>query len=267
MSRTSSNKKHFSLMMLWRLIATGFCFAFFSLGGFFFAITFLATIKAIYKDPKEQKVRVQKAISSSFRFFVRMMEFLGVINFESLETDKLKGDDGVIYVANHPSLIDVVLMGATVERFDCIVKASLWDNPLTKWVVRAADFVPNTAAVSVIDDCIQRLQTGGILIIFPEGTRTVPGQELKLQRSAAQIAVRSKAPVRLLHIHSKPNHLTKADKWYNVPDRKPLYQLKAGELIDTAAFCEAYPEHSLAARKLTRHIKEKLEQGLTEFER
>lgn len=250
-------------MKILRILATGFCFAFFSIGGFLYAITYLAAISLFCKDQADCRRKTQKAISASFRVFVKLMELVRVVKVTTVNTEVLKQDDGVIYIANHPSLIDVVLMGSVVERFDCIVKASLWDSPLTKWVVRAADFIPNTAAGEVIQDCKKRLDDGGVLIIFPEGTRTVPGEELKLQRGAAQIAVRTGAPIRLFHLNCHPPLLAKGHKWSDVPDKCPQFEVKVGELIDTAALCREYPEPSLAARKLTRLLKEKLEQELT----
>ncbi len=245
-----------------RLLATGFCFLVFSIGGFFYALTYLTYIRLSSPDATTTKIRTQRAISTSFRFFVALMERVSVVRTEYENLDQLAHDDGVIYIANHPSLIDVVLIGSVVDRFDCVVKASLWHHPLTKWVVRAADFIPNTAAAEMIEQCKKRLDDGGVLIVFPEGTRTRPGESLQLQRGAAQIAVRSGAPIRLIHLTCEPPLLAKGDRWFNVPESCPQFKLRVGERIDTQAFCQQFDEPSKAARQLTRLLKEKLEQGI-----
>src|SRR3546814_3505509 len=43
----------------------------------------------------------------------------------------------------------------------------------------------------LIAACVKTLQDGRRLVVFPEGTRTVPGLPMKLKRGAASIIVRS----------------------------------------------------------------------------
>ncbi len=92
-----------------------------------------------------------------------------------------------------------------------------------KGIVKAAGYIPNRDPESLLDDCSERLQDGNVLLVFPEGTRTSPGKPSKLQRGAAQIAVRTETDLRLIHITVEPSFLTKEKKWYQVPDTKPFF--------------------------------------------
>src|SRR5258708_5298809 len=46
--------------------------------------------------------------------------------------------EGLLILANHPTVIGAVLVMAFVRHADCIVKGRLWDNPFTRGPVSAA---------------------------------------------------------------------------------------------------------------------------------
>ncbi|MGJ4748906.1 lysophospholipid acyltransferase family protein, partial [Leptospira sp. SA-E8] len=113
----------------------------------------------------------QAVIHASFRVLVGLMVGLGIIRLEIRGADRLQRR-GLLILANHPTLIDVVLLIAFVRHADCIVKGALARNPFTRLPIRAAGFVCNNSGAGLIEDCIASVQAGNNLIIFPEGTRT-----------------------------------------------------------------------------------------------
>ena len=123
-----------------------------------------------------------------------------------------------------------------------------------KGIVKAAGYIPNRDPESLIDDCSQRLNHGNVLLIFPEGTRTTPGQTLKLQRGAAQIAVRTQTDLRVVHITVNPSFLTKQMKWYQVPDVKPFFHIEVKQKIKVEEFIQRSDSPTTAARQLNRHL-------------
>jgi hypothetical protein len=94
-------------------------------------------------------------------------------------------------LANHPTLIDVVFLISLLPNADCVVKRVAC-NPFMRGPVRAAGYISNDDGAGLVDDCIAAVRAGGSLVIFPEGTRSVPGQPPRLQRGAANIAVRGR---------------------------------------------------------------------------
>ncbi len=61
-----------------------------------------------------------------------------------------------------------------------------------------------------------------MLLIFPEGTRTTPGIKPKLQRGAAQIAVRTERDLRVVHITVTPSFLTKRKNGIGCQQQSPF---------------------------------------------
>ncbi|MCL4123280.1 UNVERIFIED_CONTAM: hypothetical protein GTU68_060962 [Idotea baltica] len=140
------------------------------------------------------------------------MHYSRAIRYQFDGAELLKEDKSCLIIANHPSLIDYVLIASQLPQCDCIVKAALWHNPFIRGIVRAAGYIPNREPEAFLEECSDKLNSGNVLLVFPEGTRTTPGIKSKLQRGAAQIAVRSESDLRIIHVTVTPSFLTKEAK-------------------------------------------------------
>lgn len=209
----------------WRAFATGLCFTLFGIGALALAFI-IVPIMTLSVTNQQRETRVQAIIQHTFALFCRIMKYTGAIDYEIIGEEILRQDRNCLVVANHPSLIDYVLIASCMPQCDCLVKAALWNNFFVKRIVKAAGYIPNRDPDHLIKDCSARLNDGNRLLIFPEGTRSTPNQTSKLQRGAAQIAVRTQSDIRLIHITVSSPFLTKQGKWYNVPRTKPFFVLK-----------------------------------------
>lgn len=93
--------------------------------------------------------------------------------------------------------------------------------------MRAADYLINSEAETLLPRCQQRLAQGDAILIFPEGTRTKPGEKMTLQRGAANIAVRCASDLRIVTIGCSEHLLDKQSKWYDVPPASRFLRLKS----------------------------------------
>lgn len=240
----------------WRIFATGFCFTIFGLGALTLTFIVFPLMTRTAKDTQQREFKVQKIIQEAFNFFCRTMRFWGAIDYRFENTELLANDRNCLIVANHPSLIDYVLIASRLPQCDCLVKAAIWHNPFMKGIVKAAGYIPNKDPESLLDGCSERLGNGNVLLVFPEGTRTTPAKKSKLQRGAAQIAVRTESDLRVIHITVEPSFLTKEKKWYQVPDTKPFFLVEVKDKIEIGSFLESSDSATTAARKLNRYLGE-----------
>ncbi|WP_158972316.1 1-acyl-sn-glycerol-3-phosphate acyltransferase [Paraglaciecola sp. L3A3] len=239
---------------LWRLFATGFCFAVFGIGGVIIAATWLPFYGIKYKNNEaKRKKSCRYAVHLTFKSFVWLMYIVGVTKVDAKGLNKLKTLQGKILIANHPSLIDVVVLISIVRNADCIVKQNLLENVFTRGVIRNTGYISNADPEELIKDCKASLQQGSTLIIFPEGTRTKPDTELKFRRGAANIALRSATNFQRVLIQVTPPALTKGWPWYKVPKRKIHMQLVALEEFDVSSYDANTASKSV--RQLTRDIE------------
>lgn len=219
----------------WRLFATGLSFTTFGVGGIAIATIISPTVKLFKRDTEQQQQLAQHIIKYGFRGFVEMMQHLGIMTCHIEGLDKLSHSRGEIIIANHPTLIDVVVLIAMLPQANCVVKQSLWQNPFTRGPVRSAGYILNLGSQQFIDACVLKLQqdNAASLVIFPEGTRTQKNQQLnEFQRGAANIALRAQVPLRPVIIRCTPSTLTKNEKWYQIPDRPFHLELKVMDVID-----------------------------------
>ena len=249
MARSTS----FSLNYYWRLVATGGCFAIFSLGGSLLWLLVFPMVRAFSGARRSEKIRW--VIHKSFGAFLWLMESVGIMRLEVEGSDKLRNCGGALVLSNHPTLIDVVALVSLMPSASCVVKQALWDDPFLGGVVRSAGYLSNSDSDRLVDDCARDLKAGRPLIIFPEGTRTWPGQPLSFQRGAAYIAMRSGVPVLPVLIDCQPSTLTRREKWYQIPPRPFQLRIKVLEPLQLDSWGPLGETQTIAARKLTRALE------------
>ena len=248
------------LNRIWRIFATGFCFTIFGIGGLLMSTFWFSILRLTVRNQQQRIILTQNSIRLSFQCFLQFTRFTGVLDYQFYGIEKLQKDGGCIVVANHPSLLDYVFLASLMPRCDCIVKQSLLRNPFMRGVILSAGYIPNSESNILLPECKDKLDQSGMILIFPEGTRTTPGEEIHLQRGAANIALRCQADIRLVAIHCDQPMLTKQGKWYNIPPTKPLFQIVTKEKIsamDYIADGDASP--AIAARRLTQILNQKID--------
>lgn len=238
----------------WRIVATGSAFVGFGVGGILLALFVIPFVRAWPGSAFHKAGRVQRLTHRGYKIFLGYLQMLGVCSIQIEGAEKLQQGTHLI-VANHPSLLDIVLLLSAIPEADCIVKAEKWKNPFFKGVLHAAGYIRNEHPVQLVETCVERLQAGRSLIIFPEGTRSLPRKLQKFKRGAATIALRSTSHLTPVTISCIPSTLTKAEQWYEVPDRPFTLSMKVGESIDVAHVTRDSRNNLLASRALTHHME------------
>jgi 1-acyl-sn-glycerol-3-phosphate acyltransferase len=118
---------------------------------------------------------------------------------------KIEGENVVnhqgplIVVANHVSYLDPVIVGIAVKRpINFIAKKEVFDIPILGFILKKLGVIPvdkkNINPTSV-KKTINLLKKDHIIGIFPEGTRSLNGQLLKLNSGMIKIALQTNAPI------------------------------------------------------------------------
>lgn len=239
----------------WRVAATGFSFASFGLGGMAIATVIAPVLNATTSDSEKRQQRAQNVIKYSFKGFTEMMVKLGIMTYSVDGLEKLQNSRQELVIANHPSLIDVVVLIGMMQQANCVVKQSLWSNPFTKGPVQSAGYILNAGSQQFVEDCVTRLKENNAasLLIFPEGTRTEKGMTLnEFQRGAANIAIRANVPIRPVIITCTPSTLTKNEKWYHVPSRPFHIEVKVLDAVQVSDLLDDLTVGSKQVRQLSR---------------
>jgi len=121
------------------------------------------------------------------------------IDIQGLENVPASGS-GII-AANHISFIDSFFLPLVIpRRVTYLAKAEYWDSWKTKWFFDLVGQIPvrrdNSAkAVAALEAGSRVLNKGGLLGIYPEGTRSPDGCLYRGRTGVARMAARCETPV------------------------------------------------------------------------
>ncbi len=239
----------------WRTLATIFCFAVFAMGGALLGAFGIPMVRLILRKADSRHRAGRWLIQRGFHLFVLMMRGTGVlrVRYEGMEALRTRGR---LVMANHPTLIDFVLLASVIPQADCFVKSALLNDWFKRWPVLLAGYIRNDQGESTMARCRESLDSGNNVIIFPEGTRTPPGMPVKFRTGAAQVAVRTHQNVTPVFIKSTASNLHKGGAWYLAPERQVRITLRVMEDISIRPFLAARPDQpALAARDLNDHLQ------------
>lgn len=123
---------------------------------------------------------------------------------------------GAVILANHPTLIDVVILTVLIPNTFSVAKNALRKNPFVGFVVRRV-FLHDDA--QLLSEANTLLAQGYNILIFPEGTRSPsPTTMHKWHRGGTQLALRTPAPLQPIALHFDYHLLAKGQ---NILDMGP----------------------------------------------
>ena len=249
-----------SLRRGWRVFRTGVAFLVFGLGAMVISVLALPLLQLVSWRRSDTQRRVQRLIHLAFRFFAWFMTTIGLIRVTWHGRERLR-ERAILVVANHPTLIDVVLLVAAMPQATCIVKTAAERRFLFRRVVRAAGYIPNDQPEALIAAGTECLSQGGSLLLFPEGTRSPAGRLGAFHRGAARIGLRSGSDLVPVVITCAPPTLMKGQRWYDVPARAAHLTLTVQDRIRVRDHPAARKTEAGGARELTNALQAFYERG------
>lgn len=246
-SETYSLYQH--LNYAWRLFATGLSFFLFGLGGIVIPALFTPLLYLFSRNHSHRQAMARSLVQMTFKCFIHIMRGLGILRWEIHGAEKLQQGKTPLVLANHPTLIDVVFLVALIPNANCVVKGSLRSNPVMRGFISLTGYVPNHKKELLLDS----INPHSTLIVFPEGTRTTPGQPISLQRGAANIAIRTRTDITPVVIRCTPSTLSKEHRWYHIPDQRFTISIAVRETIAVGDYLHG--PAAKEARRLTADLQ------------
>lgn len=120
---------------------------------------------------------------------------------EGLENLPPRSVGGMIIAPNHVHWLDILVLGALMPfayRLTWLGKAELFEKPFYNWLFRSLQVIPiqrGKRDMSALGAAEEALQTGGVLVVFPEGHRSRTGILQKGRSGAIRLAARTGVPI------------------------------------------------------------------------
>jgi 1-acyl-sn-glycerol-3-phosphate acyltransferase len=105
-----------------------------------------------------------------------------------------------VIVANHLSMLDILVLYGLFRPFKWVSKAELFRVPVVGWNMWLNDYVPvwrgdRESVRSMMAHCRAHLSRGSPLLLFPEGTRSLDGRLQRFKDGAFRLAFEAGVPV------------------------------------------------------------------------
>lgn len=234
----------------WRLFATAWSFFIFGAAGIFCWGFVYPLLEPFLGKGNFKKRRSRYLMFRVFRVYMDMMRVMGILDYRVDGGERLAAA-GRLVIANHPCLLDIVFLISQTPNATCIVKPGLVANPFMRIPIRAMGYIYADHPDSLLQRCAEELAAGSSLIVFPEGTRSTPGQPLSFLRGTAAIALHARCPIVPVVLDCQPTTLTKQLKWYQIPSRRFTLTMRVETEWPAHSDLDERPR-SLAVRQVTR---------------
>lgn len=135
-------------------------------------------------------------------FFVRYsarMIFLLAFRFRCFGRENFPDDGGALICANHQSFLDPILVGAASDRrLNYIARKTLFRFKAFSRLISFWDAIPinqEGSGLGGIKESLKRLRRGEMVLIFPEGARTLDGEVDEFKPGFCSLARRGRVPI------------------------------------------------------------------------
>lgn len=238
----------------WHIFAKILSFTLFGLGTIFISIIAFPFMKLFFWDKGQFRKAGHHFISIMFRFFVLFMTVIRASHLTAQDRKKFRSLKSSIVVANHPSLLDVVMLISLIPDADCIVNSYLVGKNIVH-IIASKLYIPNSLSYEeIMEKCMASLKAGSNIIIFPEGTRSLPSGQNKFKKGAARVALASGCPIVPVYIGGNDKRgLRKHDPMFRYNTRHCYhYDVHMKEIVDPNEYKDL--PSPAAAKRITERI-------------
>ena len=175
------------------------------------------------------------AIAGGYAWYWRFAAFTGMLHLHADALEPLRDEAGLIVVANHPSMLDALMLVARLPRSACVMKASLMRNPFLGPGARLARYIRNDTPRGLIRLAVADLRQGGQLVLFPEGTRTTRRPVNPFRPGFTLIAKLANSPIQTVFIDTDSPYLGKGWPLWKLPPLPIVFSVRLGRRFAPAA--------------------------------
>ncbi|PCI44379.1 MAG: hypothetical protein COB41_04550 [Proteobacteria bacterium] len=222
--------------LMFRMVLTGYGFIRFAVHVLWLSKWVMPRI--MNSDDKTTIEKRQAALWQAHKHvnaYLQALSSLGLISFKFIGKPV---EEPALVVANHPSLIDFIVLLKDFPNSVCLFKKQTKKNPILADFVNVAGYVEGMdgtreASERIISDCCQRLGEGHHVVVFPEGTRSASNISVgRFRTTVFYAAMQAKVLIQPVSIYCSPQFLGKAQSWRDFARQKNVMVIEYLEPIN-----------------------------------
>jgi 1-acyl-sn-glycerol-3-phosphate acyltransferase len=165
--------------------------------------------------------------------------------------EKIRPDATYVMVANHQSLLDILVLFRVFAHFKWVSKIENFRVPFIGWNMTLNRYIKlkrgdRESVVRMMQECLQTLSQGNSIMMFPEGTRSPDGRLRSFKPGAFELAKTARTPILPIVLDGTANALPK--RGFVLQGRHRIQVTILDELVP-----ESFADESVEA--LTRRVQ------------
>ena len=133
---------------------------------------------------------------------------------EVIGREKIDRDEAYVMVANHLSLLDILVLFRLFTHYKWVSKVENFRIPFIGWNMRLNNYIAlrrgdRSSVVQMVRQSLEALAQGSSIMMFPEGTRSADGRMRSFKTGAFEIALAAKRPILPIAIEGTARALPK----------------------------------------------------------
>lgn len=174
----------------------------------------------------------RRLIAGTLAVYLAFLKTFCAVRIDASGLQALQASRPLIVVANHPSLLDAVVLLSMLPHAACVMKGSLKRNLFVGPMTRLSGYLDNRDPMALVRRACKELEGGAQILLFPEGTRTRCAPINAFGEAAALISSRSGVAVQTLLIEFDKPYLGKGWSLFKRPSLPLRITVKPGERFD-----------------------------------
>jgi len=128
--------------------------------------------------------------------------------------EKIDSNETYVMVANHQSLLDILVLFRLFRHFKWVSKIENFRIPCIGWNMYLNEYIQlkrgdRSSTSAMLRTCRQNLADGNSIMMFPEGTRSLTGKLRAFKTGAFSLAKDAKRPLLPIVVHGTASALPK----------------------------------------------------------
>ena len=174
--------------------------------------------------------------------------------------EKLHSNRTTVMVANHLSLLDILVLFRTFTHFKWVSKIENFRIPFVGWNMSLNGYIKirrgqRASVIQMMRACQATLAAGNSIMMFPEGTRSLDGRLRAFKPGAFELALRTQSPIQPILLRGSGDALPK--RGFALQGRHPI-RVSILDPIPPESFA------GLSAEELTERVRTLMATGLGE---
>lgn len=194
-------------------------------------LTATMLLKSTLRKGGIPSLQAREIISGYSAGYLNRLQRMGCIHCEYVGFEDSEKWQASLLCANHPSVLDALLLFGKFPHAACVVGSKPWRHPIFSISAKQAAYIPSLPALRMVKETRRLVGEGGSMIVFPEGTRTQEGALAPFHDGFALAAIKGGAAVRTIFIECTSRFLGKTFSFKNPLEMPMRFRISIGDVF------------------------------------